>query len=47
LLEFHFDDTTDMRLVVGDKHVVRLVGTSHERSNQSGDVVSVAPKLEQ
>lgn len=47
LLEFHFDDATDMRLVVGDEHVVRLVGTSHERSNQSGDVFPVTPKLEE
>jgi hypothetical protein len=46
LLEFHFDDATNMRLVVSDEHVVRLVGASHERSNQSGDVVAVAPKLE-
>lgn len=45
LLELHFDDATNMRLVVCDEHVVRLVGTSHERSNQSGDVVSIAPKL--
>jgi len=46
LLEFHFDDATDMRLVVGDEHVVRLAGASHERSNQSGDVFPVTPKLE-
>ena len=45
LLEFHFDDAPDMRLVVCDEHVVRLGGTSHERSNQGGDVVSIAPKL--
>ena len=45
LLELHLDDATDMRLVVCDEHMVRLVGTSHERSNQSGDVVSIAPKL--
>jgi len=45
LLELHFDDATDVRLVVCDEHVVRLVGTSHERSNQGGDVVPITPKL--
>lgn len=45
LLELHLDDATDMRLVVGDEHVVRPVGASHDRSNQSSDVVSVTPKL--
>ena len=48
LLELHLDDAADVRFVIGNEHVARSARSwTRDRSDESGDVFSIAAQLEE